>query len=113
MEKYLQLHSRLIDFATPRVMAIVNLSVDSFYTSCDVADESRLLLQVEKMLQQGADILDLGACSTRPNSTPVTCQEEWHLLAQGLKIIIGQMLRYRLIRSGQTLLSWLSSMVRI
>lgn len=87
MEKYLQLHSRLIDFATPRVMAIVNLSVDSFYTSCDVADESRLLLQVEKMLQQGADILDLGACSTRPNSTPVTCQEEWHLLSQGLKII--------------------------
>jgi dihydropteroate synthase len=87
MNNSIQLHNRLIDFSCPRVMAILNLSPDSFYTSCDVSYEDRLLSTVEDMVRAGADILDLGACSTRPLSTPVSAQTEWSLLARALPAI--------------------------
>ena len=87
MNNSIQLHNRLIDFSCPRVMAILNLSPDSFYTSCDVSYEDRLLSTVEDMVCAGADILDLGACSTRPLSTPVSAQTEWSLLARALPAI--------------------------
>lgn len=87
MEKCIHVHHQLLDFAHPRVMAIINFSADSFYTSCDSSDEGRLLLYVEKQLQAGADILDLGACSTRPDSAPVSIKEEWQQLSHGLNVI--------------------------
>lgn len=87
MEKCIRLHNQLMDLSYPRVMAIINFSPDSFYTSCDVADEQHLLLQVEKALKAGADILDIGACSTRPGSQPVDATTEWELLSKGLQII--------------------------
>ena len=87
MNNSIQLHNRLIDFSCPRVMAILNLSPDSFYTSCDVSYEDRLLSTVEDMVCAGADILDLGACSTRPLSTPVSARTEWSLLARALPAI--------------------------
>lgn len=87
MERCIQLGGRLLDLSHPRVMAIVNLSADSFYTSCNATDEKGLLSYVEVALQSGADILDIGACSTRPNSTPVDMKEELHHLLQGLDII--------------------------
>lgn len=87
MKMYLRLHNQLMDLSYPRIMAIINFSPDSFYTSCDVACESALLLQAEEALRSGADILDLGACSTRPQSIPVDAATEWRLLSRGLEII--------------------------
>ena len=84
---YIRLHNQLIDLSSPRVMAILNFSPDSFYTSCEIVDEHRLLSEVEKILSEGADILDIGACSTRPNSVPVDAASEWSLLSRGLEII--------------------------
>ena len=71
MDMSLRIHNQLMSLSCPRVMAIVNFSPDSFYTSCDVFDESHLLSCVENALLAGADILDIGACSTRPGSSPV------------------------------------------
>jgi dihydropteroate synthase len=87
MEKSILLRGQLIDFSRPRVMAIVNLSTDSFYTSCSMDDEADFLLHIEQLLQDGADWLDLGACSTRPNSQPVSAQQEWELLRRGVEMI--------------------------
>ena len=87
MEKCIQIHGQLMKFSVPRVMAIVNLSRDSFYSSCDVSCEEKFLLQVESMLNAGADILDVGACSTRPTSTPISLHAEWQSMELGLKII--------------------------
>ena len=87
MEKSILLRGQLMDFSRPRVMAIVNLSIDSFYTSCSVADEAGFLLHIEQLLRDGADWLDLGACSTRPNSQPVSAQQEWELLHLGIEMI--------------------------
>lgn len=87
MDMSLRIHNQLMSLSCPRVMAIVNFSPDSFYTSCDVFDESHLLSCVENALLAGADILDIGACSTRPGSSPVDATTEWQLLSQGLAII--------------------------
>lgn len=87
MEKSILLRGQLMDFSRPRVMAIVNLSLDSFYTSCSVADEADFLLHVEQLLRDGADWIDLGACSTRPDSQPVSAQQEWKLLRRGIEMI--------------------------
>ena len=87
MKKSILLRGQLVDFSRPRVMAIVNLSPDSFYTSYGVIDEAAFLVQIDTLLQEGADWLDLGACSTRPGFIPVSSQEEWQLLRKGIEII--------------------------
>lgn len=80
-------HNQLMDLSLPRVMAIINFSPDSFYTSCDTDSELSILEYADRALREGADILDLGACSTRPHSTPVSSAVEWQLLSKGLEII--------------------------
>ena len=87
MKKSILLRGQLVDFSRPRVMAIVNLSPDSFYTSYSVIDEAAFLVQIDTLLQEGADWLDLGACSTRPGFILVSSQEEWQLLRKGIEII--------------------------
>lgn len=87
MEKSIRIGNRLMDFSRPRVMAIINLSDESFYTSCSATDESALLAYVESALSKGADMLDVGACSTRPGSDPVSEQLEWERLSLGLRAI--------------------------
>lgn len=87
--------SRLMDLSLPRVMAIVNVSPDSFYTSVyenveatrRLGDEVVLLDAVQRALDEGADILDIGACSTRPGSTPVDAAVEWERLEWALKLV--------------------------
>ncbi len=76
-----------MDFSRPRVMAIVNLSDDSFFTSFDMTNETAFLESIEQLIHQGADMLDIGACSTRPDSLPVSAEKEWSLLLRGLSII--------------------------
>lgn len=87
MGKYIRLHNSLLDLSHPRVMAIVNVSADSFYTSYTVSDEEEFLTSVEELIRAGADILDIGACSTRPNSTPISSEDEWHGLSRALEMI--------------------------
>ena len=71
---------RLVSLSRPKVMAIVNLTPDSFYSGsrCPSADEA--LARAEEALAQGADILDLGAYSTRPGAAEVSADEEWKRL---------------------------------
>ena len=87
MQMSVRVHNQLMSLSRPRVMAIINFSPDSFYTSCPVTSEQQVLEHVDQALREGADILDLGACSTRPGSMPVNAQTEWKLLSQGLRLI--------------------------
>ena len=66
----------LIDLTTPRVMGVVNLTPDSFSDGGRHASVSAGIRHCERLLAQGADILDLGAESTRPGSPPVPLDEE-------------------------------------
>ena len=66
----------LIDLTTPRVMGVVNLTPDSFSDGGHHASVSAGIRHCERLVAQGADILDLGAESTRPGSPPVPLDEE-------------------------------------
>jgi dihydropteroate synthase len=87
MQLSIKVHNSLLDLSLPRVMAIVNITPDSFYTSCKEMSKKHLLKHIEDLLNQGADIIDLGACSTRPNSTPISADEEWARLYPALQSI--------------------------
>ena len=65
-----------MDFPTPCVMGIVNVTPDSFYEKSRVFDEAALLEKVGQMLKNGASIIDVGGMSTRPFSKEVPVKEE-------------------------------------
>lgn len=87
MRLSIKTHNQLLDLSLPRVMAIVNITPDSFYTSWDKINDETLLCKVQTLLDQGADIIDIGACSTRPHSTPASADEEWNRLYPALHSI--------------------------
>jgi dihydropteroate synthase len=74
-----------IDLALPKIMGIVNLTPDSFSDGGQHASDAVAIRFAEQLLEQGADILDLGAESTRPGSTPITAGEELARLAPVLR----------------------------
>jgi len=71
----------------PLIMGIINLTPDSFYEGSRFQNVDIALKQAEKMLSEGADILDLGAQSTRPGSERITADEELKRLIPSLEAI--------------------------
>ena len=63
------------------VMGILNLTPDSFHDGGAWNDTGRAIAQAERMLREGADVLDLGAQSTRPGAEHVGAEEEWARLS--------------------------------
>lgn len=76
-----------VAFDEPAVMAIINLTPDSFYSASRKNNETEVLSCASDALQQGAAILDIGAYSSRPNATDISEQEEWQRLQQPLQWI--------------------------
>ena len=70
----LNLHGKLVTIDRPWVMGIINVTSDSFYSGSRITDETTLAERVRQMIADGADIIDVGACSTRPGSEPVDAQ---------------------------------------
>lgn len=83
----LNLHGRLVTIDRPWVMGIVNVTPDSFYSASRATDEETLIGRVNQLVAEGADILDVGACSTRPGSESVSAQGEMERLRWALGII--------------------------
>lgn len=83
-----QLHIGLaqLDCSAPRVMGILNVTPDSFFAPSRVGQD-QLIVRAKEMLQQGADLLDIGGCSTRPGGAQPTEEEEWSRVAPALKAI--------------------------
>ena len=73
--------ARLISYDRPAVMGILNATADSFYDGGRYGTEKQLLDHAEAMLKEGADIIDIGAVSTRPGAVLLTPEEEARRLA--------------------------------
>ncbi len=67
---------QLIDLSSPKVMGVLNVTPDSFYDGGKYKDETTLLKQVERMLNDGATFIDIGAYSSKPNAAEVSSSEE-------------------------------------
>ena len=83
----LNLRGRLVEIERPWVMGIINITPDSFYSGSRVTDEQTLVERVKSMITDGADVIDVGACSTRPGSEAVDEQGEMERLQWALAII--------------------------
>lgn len=80
-------NGKMLTISKPSVMSIVNLTPDSFYDGGKQGSYKKLLKRVEKDIDYGCSILDLGAESTRPGSEPVGVEEELKRLLPALKLI--------------------------
>jgi len=83
----LNLKGRPVTIDRPWVMGIVNVTPDSFYSGSRVNDERALIDRVRQMVTDGADVIDVGACSTRPGSGQVDAQQEMQRLQWALVAI--------------------------
>lgn len=82
-------HSRKLPVCadSPIVMGVLNVSCDSFSDGGKYLEIDSALAQCKKMIEQGAEIIDIGAESTRPNATRISAQDELSLLLPALKEI--------------------------
>jgi dihydropteroate synthase len=77
----------LLDLQTPVVMGILNITPDSFYDGGNYTTEAKQLKHAEKMLLEGASLIDIGAVSTRPGAESVSEKEELERLLPALKLM--------------------------
>lgn len=78
MQKTINVKGNLVDLSTPKVMGILNITPDSFYDGGNYQNNDEILSQAEKMLQEGATFIDIGAYSSRPNAKHISEDEELH-----------------------------------
>ena len=78
-----------IDLSHPKVMGIVNLTPDSFSDGGRYASESAAVAQCRRLLDEGADLLDLGAESSRPGADPISVDEELRRLLPVLDAVVA------------------------
>jgi dihydropteroate synthase len=76
ISRFIQIKGQLHDFSNPKIMGILNMTPDSFYEKSRVAPNSDLISMVTKMIEAGADIIDIGASSTRPGAQTPSQEEE-------------------------------------
>jgi dihydropteroate synthase len=78
----------LIDLSIPKVMGILNVTPNSFFDGGKYKNEQEIILQVEKMLAEGADFIDIGAYSSKPSAEFVTEQEETDRIIPVIELIL-------------------------
>jgi dihydropteroate synthase len=79
---------QLIDLSTPKIMGILNVTPDSFYDGGKFNSDKSILLQVEKMLTDGATFIDIGGQSSKPNATITSVDEELNRVLPSLHLIL-------------------------
>ena len=87
MDYTLNVHGQLLDLSRPLVMGILNATPDSFYADNRQQTEGDIALCSAKILAEGAAIIDVGGCSTRPGGEVATEAEEMQRLRMALEII--------------------------
>ena len=90
MDYTLNCNGQLLDLSEPRVMGILNATPDSFFAASRSQTEVEIAERTQQILQEGATMIDVGACSTRPDSEPVSEQEEMQRLRFALPVIRKQ-----------------------
>lgn len=76
-----------LDLSVPQVMAIVNVTPDSFFADSRTFDADAVVRRVETVLAEGAAMIDIGGYSSRPGADDVPPEEEWRRVAMGLEVV--------------------------
>ena len=83
----INVRGQLIDLGEPLVMGIMNVTPDSFYANSRVQTAEAIRQRAHQIVAEGAKIIDIGACSTRPGGVVVSAEEEMQRLAFALPIV--------------------------
>ncbi len=83
----LNLHGRLVEITRPWIMGILNVTPDSFYDGSRCPDAERIEARVRQIIDEGADVIDIGAYSTRPGADNIPATEELARLERGMEVV--------------------------
>ena len=83
----ININGQLLDLSIPKVMGIVNLTPDSFFESSRAQTDVQVAERVNLLLTEGADMLDVGAYSSRPGAADLPEEEEMRRLRKGLSVL--------------------------
>ena len=83
----LSLRGRELKCDRPLVMGILNVTPDSFYAGCRATDEEAISMRVKEIVEQGVDVIDIGAYSTRPGAADVSAAEEVARLRLAVEVV--------------------------
>jgi dihydropteroate synthase len=84
------IQGKLIDFSSPKVMGILNITPDSFFQGSRKQTEEEISARVRQIVSEGADLIDVGGYSSRPSAVFVSEQEETDRLRLGLEILFRE-----------------------
>jgi len=85
--RYINVAGKLVDLATPKVMGIINVTPDSFYASSRYTTDKEILNKAREMLEDGADIIDIGGYSSRPGAKDITVEEEGTRVLKAIRLV--------------------------
>lgn len=88
--RYINLRGRLVDLDVPKVMGIINITPDSFYKGSRYLNEDEILAVAERMIRDGADVIDVGGCSTRPGAADVPAEVEKLRVLKAIRLITAE-----------------------
>lgn len=80
-------NGRLVDISQPIVMGILNVTPDSFYDGGQHDDKQQIVQHADRLLNEGATIIDIGAYSSRPAAQHIDKQQEWQRLEKALQAV--------------------------
>ncbi|MDB2567964.1 dihydropteroate synthase [Flavobacteriaceae bacterium] len=83
----LNINGGVFDLSSPKIMGVLNVSPDSFYDGGVFSNEKKILAQVEKMILDGADIIDIGGFSSKPGAKTISLKEEEKRVIPIIKLI--------------------------
>ncbi len=86
-KSYINCNGSLLDFETPRIMGVLNVTPDSFYDGGYYSEGDLLQRQITRLKEDGADIIDVGGYSSRPGADHISKKEEWQRLEPVLNLI--------------------------
>ena len=87
MQYTINVRGKLVDFSSPQVMGILNVTPDSFFAGSRKQTESEIADRANQVIDEGGTIIDVGAFSTRPGAPEVSQEEEMARLRFGLEIV--------------------------
>ena len=87
MDYTINVHGQLMELSQPQVMGILNVTPDSFFAGSRMQTEQAIVGRVHQIVSEGATMIDVGGCSTRPGSEPVSEAEEMQRLRLALGVV--------------------------
>jgi dihydropteroate synthase len=85
--RYINAGGSLLDLKIPKVMGIINITPDSFYKGSRYNSDAEILGAAVRMMEEGADILDVGGYSSRPGATDISHEEESNRVLKAIRLI--------------------------